>query len=71
MYETMKIMQKDVILEKCAFALATLSRREQTQAVRRAEGALARMRCDILNRNENDIDYERTLDQIYAYASVM
>ena len=70
MYETMKIMQKDIVLEKCSYALAKLSRKNQTPDVCRAEGALAQMHRDILARDEQDIDYRGTLDQIYAYEAV-
>ena len=35
-----------------------------------AEGALAYMRRDILNRDENDIDFDYILKQIHVYESI-
>ena len=69
MDEVIKIMEKDIVLEKCVCAIANLSRKEQTPNVCMAEGALAYMRRDILNRDENDIDFDYILKQIHVYES--
>ena len=70
MDEVMKIMEKDIVLEKCVCAIANLSRKKQTPNVCMAEGALAYMRRDILNRDENDIDFDYILEQIHMYEAV-
>lgn len=41
-----RYMQKDIMLEKCAWAIAHLSRKEQTNAVQHAISELAEMRIN-------------------------
>lgn len=65
------IMQKDVVLASCTSAIANLSRKEQTPAVSQAEKALAQMHHDLLVKNESDIDFDTTLDKIFAYEAVI
>ena len=59
-----RYMQKDIMLEKCAWAIAHLSRKEQTNAVQHAISELAEMRKNILSAKDDGIDYRNTMDRI-------
>ena len=52
-----RYMQKDIMLEKCAWAIAHLSSKEQTNAVQQAISELAQIRNNILFAKDDGIDY--------------
>ncbi len=57
-------MQKDIMLEKCAWAIAHLFRKEQTPAVQQAISELAQIRNNILFAKDDGIDYRTTMDRL-------
>ena len=63
-------IQKEILLEKCVYVIAMLSKKEQTPDVCFAEDALAQLHRDLLVRDEKDIDYDNTLDKIYTYYDI-